>query len=57
MKFTVDMVDGTDLEPIEVETLEELLEYVKKAEYPVIITHDAYLNKGWHLEIYDNYRE
>lgn len=48
---------------IEINTLEELLEYVKKEEHPIIIAHsimeDKNKEKGckYSLETYDDYRE
>ena len=37
-------------------TLEELLEFVRKADYSVIINYEANL-ETWKLEIYDDWRE
>ena len=47
---------------LEVNTIEELLEYVKKEKYPVIISDDVFAKDHqkdveWSLETYDGYRE
>jgi len=47
---------------LEISTLEELLDYVKKEKSPVIITDYVFQEKHlkdvkWQLETYDGYRE
>jgi len=47
--------DWDSIGDVEINTLEELLEFTRKSEHDVII--GTYGGEEWYLEIYDDYRE
>jgi len=57
MKFTVSRSSEFGIRPlVEINTLEELLEFVLREQAPVTITAPEY-ESGWELEICDVYEE
>ena len=62
MKFTVGRPNSNYEAEVEINTLDDLLAFVKEAGHSVIISEPPYANEDktkeiWDLEIYDDYRE